>query len=366
MRKWHMLALLALCVFVLPVMAQDEVVEPTADDIEWTCPEGFEGQTLNVYNWTTYIGETTIEDFERLCGVTVNYDNFDTNEQMVARLRQGNPGYDIVFANEYIIPVMIREELVQQINPDNVPNLANVAERWRGLDFDPDNTYTVPYLWGTTGVAYNAEKVGELTSWEDVFNYDGPVAWIADTRTMFSVALKMLGYDPSSTDPNEIAEARDFLLERTDNVVTFAEDDGQILLERGEVDIAVEYSGDVFALILDCECDTFSYAIPQEGSIADIANMLVPTGAPNLPLAEAFMDYILDPAVNAMIVNFTAYATPNQAAIDSGFIPEDFITNPAITPDAEAMENLWFLEDIGDAEVYYNDAWDELRILSGR
>src|SRR5690606_32376433 len=190
MRKWLVVWLL-LCL-ALPVFAQDEFVEPTADDIQWTCPAGFEGQTLNVYNWTTYIGETTIQDFERLCGVTVNYDNFDTNEQMVARLRQGNPGYDIVFANEYIIPIMIREGLVQEIDLANIPNIENVAERWRGLDFDPENRYTVPYLWGTTGVAYNVEKVGEINSWEDVFNYDGPVAWIADIRTMFSVALKML------------------------------------------------------------------------------------------------------------------------------------------------------------------------------
>ncbi|MBZ0302882.1 MAG: spermidine/putrescine ABC transporter substrate-binding protein [Anaerolineae bacterium] len=366
MRKVHLLTLLVLCLFALPLAAQDEAAEPTADDITWTCPEGFQGETLNVYNWTTYIGETTISDFEALCGVTVNYDNFDTNEQMVARLRQGNPGYDIVFANEYIIPVMIRQGLVQEIDLANIPNIANIAERWRGLDFDPDNQYTVPYLWGTTGVAYNVDKVGEITSWDDVFNYDGPVAWIADIRTMFPIALRMLGYDPNTTNPDEINAARDYLLERSDNVVAFAEDDGQVMLERGEVDIAIEYSGDVFQLRIDCACDTFSYAIPEEGSIADIANMLVPADAPHPELAQAFMDYILDPAVNAMIVNYTAYATPDQAAIDSGFIPSEFLDNPTITPDAEAMQNLWFLKDIGDAEVYYSDAWDELRILSGR
>jgi spermidine/putrescine transport system substrate-binding protein len=366
MRNWLMLIAVIGFVLALPALAQDEAVEPTAEDIVWTCPEGFEGETLNVYNWTTYIGETTVQDFEQLCGVTVNYDFFDTNEEMVARLRQGNPGFDIIFANEYIIPIMIREGLVQEIDINNIPNIANVAEQWRGLNFDPDNSYSVPYLWGTTGVAFNTEKIPEITSWNDVFEYDGPVAWLADIRTMFPIALQMLGYDPNSVDPNEIAAARDYLLERADNVVSFAEDDGQVMLERGEVDIAIEYSGDVFQLRIDCECDTFSYAIPQEGSIADIANMLVPSGAPHPELAEAFMDYILDPAVNAMIVNFTAYATPNQAAIDSGFIPEEFLTNPAITPDEAAMENLWFLEDIGDAEVYYSDAWDELRILSGR
>lgn len=348
------------------LMAQDDFATPTADDIAWTCPEGFAGQTLNVFNWTTYIGETTIEDFERLCDVTVTYDNFDSNEAMVARLRQGNPGFDVVFANEYIIPVMIREELVLPINLDNIPNIVNIADRWRGLSFDPNNAYSVPYLWGTTGIAYNVEKVGEpITSWEQVFNYNGPVAWLNDSRSTLSVALNLLGFDPSSTNPDEIAQARDYLLQRSSNVVAIHNDDGQLMLERGEVDIVIEYGGDIYQLITSCECDTYTYVIPDEGSVADIASMLVPTGAQNPALAEVFMDYILDPAVGAMIVNFTTYATPNQAAIDSGFIDPAILSNPAITPNETALENMWFLEDVGDAEQAYNDAWDEILILAG-
>jgi spermidine/putrescine transport system substrate-binding protein len=366
MLKIRVILVLALLCSVGILVAQDDFVPPTADDIIWTCPEGFAGQTLNVFNWSTYIGETTVEDFERLCGVTVNYDTFEGNEAMVARLRQGNPGFDVTFANEYIIPTMIREELVLPINLDNIPNIANIAERWRGLSFDPENEYSVPYLWGTTGIAYNVEKVSEpITSWEQIYNYNGPVAWLNDGRSSLSVALKLLGFEPTSQNPDEIAQARDFLLQRSSNVVAIHDDDGQLMLERGEVDIVVEYSGDIYQLISTCECDTYTYVIPDEGGVADIASMLIPTGAQNPALAEVFMDYILDPAVGAMIVNFTTYATPNQAAIDSGFIDPAILTNPATAPSDEALANMWFLEDVADAEQAYNDAWDEILILAG-
>lgn len=368
MRRFFLIALLIFgSIFIASAQDSEDVTDfDVLETTTWTCPEGFEGQTLNVYNWSTYIGDTTISDFEALCGVTVTYDVYDSNESLISRLRQGNPGYDVAFPTEYAIVVMSREGLIQPIDLENIPNFENVADRWKGLSFDPENEYSVPYLWGSFGVGYNTERVdGPITSWEQVFEHDGPVAWIEDQRSMMAVALILLGYEASTTDPDEIAEARDFLLERSSNVVVFADDDGQTLLERGEVDIALEYNGDMYQLIVDCECDTYSYAIPEEGSIADIAGMVVPTDAPNPQLAQVFMDYILDPVVNAAIVNYTLYATPNQAAIDSGLIDADFLANPAITPDEAAMENLVFLEDVSEAEQFYNDAWDELRILAG-
>lgn len=344
--------------------AQTDDTEPV--ETTWTCPDGFAGQTLNVYNWATYIGEDTVANFEALCDVTVNYDVYESNEALIARLRQGNPGYDVAFPSDYAVALMVRDGLLEPINLDNIPNFENIAERWVGLSFDPENEYSVPYLWGTTGIAYDVNALEEpITSWMDVFEFDGRVAWIDDVRSTMSIALLMLGYDPNSTDADEIAEARDFLLENGSNVIAVADDDGDALLGRGEVDIAIEYSGDIYQLVVDCECEDYAYVIPQEGSIVDIALMVVPLDAPNPELAQVFMDYILDPVVNAQIVNDTLYATPNQAAIDSGLIPEEFLTNPAIFPSPELLENLYFLEDVTEAEQFYNDAWDELLIFIG-
>ncbi|GAB4524713.1 MAG: spermidine/putrescine ABC transporter substrate-binding protein [Anaerolineae bacterium] len=347
---------------VFPVLGQDE----EAPEITWECPEGFEGQTLNVYNWSTYIGETTITDFEELCGVEVIYDVYESNEAMIARLRQGNPGYDVAFPSDYAIAIMARDGLIQPVDQELIPNLEFISERWRGLPFDPENEYTVPYLIGTLGVAYNIEAVGEdITSWEQVFNYDGPVAWIDDPRSMIGIALQMLGYNPNTTDEDEIAEARDYLIERGGNVASIADDDGQTLLARGEVDIAVEFNGDVYQVFVDCECDDYAYVLPEEGAVADIAGLVLLTDAPNPELAHAFMDYILDPVVNALIVNDVLYGTPNLAAIETGIIPDELLNNQAVFPPDAVLETMFFVQDVEDVEQAYSDAWDEITILIG-
>ena len=370
MRKL-LLLLVMLSLVVSAAIAQDDDEESeemtmTAPEITWECPEGFAGQELSVYNWATYIGETTITTFEELCDVTVTYDVYDSNEALIARLRNGNPGYDVAFPGDYAVAIMVREGLIEMINYDNVPNYANIADRWLGLYYDPDEEYTVPYLWGTFGVAYNTESITEpITSWADVWNYDGAVAWQDDNRSMLSIALNLLGYEPNSEDAGEIAEAGEYLLENGNNVVYIADDDGEAQLQLGEVEIALEYNGDVFQIMDECDCDTYSYVIPEEGSVVDIALMVKLADGPNPELAEVFMDYVLDPAVNAMIVNDVLYATTNQAAIDSGYIAENVIDNAAIFPSEESLENLYFLQDIGEAEQSYNDAWDELLIFIG-
>lgn len=361
MRKLSLILFLLVfaAVISVPVTAQE-----TAIETDWICPDGYAGQSLNVFNWATYIGEDTISDFEILCDVTVNYDIFDTNESLIARLRQGNPGYDVAFPNDYAVVIMQREELIQPIDLANIPNFENIAENFKGLSYDPENEYSVPYLWGTTGVGYNAEKV-EITSYMDVFEYDGPIAWIDDVRAMMAIALGVLGYNPSLQDPIELEEAKNFLLEHSNNVVAIADDDGQALLERGEIDIVVEYNGDLYQLQVDCECDTFQYAVPEELSLVDITNLVLLTDSPNPELAQVFMDYILDPAVNGAITSDTGYATANIAAIEGEFVDEDLLNSSSIYPDLETMSNIAFYEEVGEAEQLYNDIWDEILILIG-
>jgi len=351
-----------------PMMATAESTAAAPNMVStWKCPTGFSGQTLSVYNWADYIGETTVRDFEKLCGVKVNYEFFENNEQVISRLRQGNPGYDVIFANTYAIQIMIRDGLLEKIDLSKIPNFKNISPRWLNMSQDPKNEYSVPYLWGSIGVAYDKTKVKTpITSWNDVFNYDGPVAWQEDQRAMMGVALKMLDYSNSSTDPKEINEAKDFLIKNSKNVKVIAADDGQALLERGEVDIAIEYSGDIYQLGVTCKCDKYVYTIPKEGSVADMAAALIPKDALNAALGHAFIDYLNDPVVAAQIVNFVAYGTTNQAAIDSGIIPKDMLNNSAVFLDAATLKTMYFTEDVAAAEQSYNDAWDELKINIGK
>jgi len=331
----------------------------------WVCPEGYEGQSLNVYNWSTYIAEDTIPNFEAACGVTVTYDTFENNEAVLTRLQQGNPGYDIIVPTDYMIATMIREELLIPLDKSKIPNIANLNPVLLNQPYDPDNVYSVPYQWGTIGIGYNTTAFPDgVDSWTDLWAHEGTVAWLDDRRGLIGVALQILGYDPNSTDEAQIQEAKNYLQENGGNVVTIAGDDGQELLARGDVDATIEYNGDILALMAECACDTYNYVVPSEAAVLWVDNLAVPVGAANPDLAMVFIDYLLHPQVAADISNFTAYASPNQAALDLGLIVE--ANNPAIYPSAETQQNLFSIQEIpAEAEAFYNDAWDEILVFLG-
>jgi spermidine/putrescine transport system substrate-binding protein len=371
MRKILLVVLLALVAF--PVMAQDVTPEPgfqpTAFD--WTCPEGFAGQTLSIYNWSTYVAPDTISNFEAACGVTVIYDVFDSGDTLLSRLRQGNPGYDIAVPPDQSIQIMIVEGLIEPLDLSQIPNFANLKSSLADPAYDPGNVYSIPYQWGTIGIGYDRNKVGgDITSWNQVWDYDGPVAWLEDKRPVIGVALLMLGYDPNTTDEAQINEARDYLIEKGGNVVSIAGDDGQEQLARGEVDIVIEFMGDIYQIQSACAADPactqdIQYALPDEGANIWVDNMVIPTDAPNPLLAHAFMDYILDANVGASISNFTFYATPNQASVDAGLILPELLESPTIYPTDEIVERLFYIAPNLDIEEIYSFVWDEIKIAVG-
>lgn len=337
-----------------------------SEESAWTCPTGFAGQTLNVYNWATYIAEDTIANFEAACDVRVVYDTYASDDDMIVRLRQGNPGFDIVVPSDVVAVLMIEEGLLTPIDHASIPNWANLDPTFLDLPFDPGNRYTVPYQWGTVGIGYNTEKVGEVTSWADMFAYDGPVAWLEDTTAVLGVALLMNGFDPNSEDPAQIQQAADYLVDHGGNVVYIAKDDGQELLVRGEVDMVIEYSGDIFQIMDECDCDTYAYVIPEEGTNFWLDSLVIPVGAQNKALAEVFIDYVLDPHVSASIANYTAYGTPNAAALEQGLIDPDLAEDPGIYPSAQTEERLFFATQSAEREQLLFEAWDEIKIFIGR
>jgi spermidine/putrescine transport system substrate-binding protein len=334
----------------------------------WTCPDGYEGQSLSVYNWATYIGDLTVQTFEELCGVTVAYDVYDSDEAVIARMQQGNPGYDIAFMTDYAVSIMIRQGLAEPVNLENIPNFANINDQYKGQAFDPNNEYTVPYLLGTTGIGYRVEAFpeGEPT-WKYLFEeFEGRVAWLDSPRAMLGIALLNLGHDPNTTDQALIDEARDYLVEHSQNVITIASDDGDAILVQGEVDAAIEYGGDMFQQIADCACDDFGFSNPSDGTILDITSAILLKDGPNKPLAEVFIDYLSDPVVAAHNTNVVKYPSPNRVAIEESLIDEELLTSPALNLSEEAQANAWFIEDIGDDDILYTNAWDEVKVQIGQ
>jgi len=341
--------------------------ETTAIDTDWTCPAGFEGQQLNVFNWATYIGDSTVSDFELLCGVTVEYNVYDSDDMVITLMRQGNPGYDVAFPTDYIVDILRSEGLLAEIDLANIPNIANIGEQYLNQPFDPENKHSVPYVWGTTGIGYDIDAVGyEITDWVQLFECECRVAWLDSPRAMFSIALTILGYDPNSESPSEIAAARDYLIENSSNVVAIAADDGDSLLAQGEIDIAIEYGGDVGQQIVDCACENLKYVVPNLGGIIDYTSIILLGDGPNPALAQVWMDYILEPEIQASVTNTILYPTPNVVAIEEGLIDAEFQNSSAVTLSDEVASNTFFITKVSsEAEQYYTDAWDEVKILTG-
>lgn len=363
MRRYVVLLLLASLSLPLMVRAQARTRAQLEADLGWTCPPGMAGKTLSVWNWPVYIAEETIPSFEILCDVQVNYDVYTTNEEVVARLELGNPGFDVVIPTHFFVPIMAELGLIMPLNLELIPNFANLSAAFQERPYDPGNIYSVPYQWGTLGIGYNRQYVSEApTSWDDFFNYAGPVTWFEDNRTLLGIALKMLGHDPNSADPEEIAAARDYLIAHNDNVVALAIGNSQQLLANGEAHMVVDNNAIVYLLQVDCACEDYAYVIPEEGSYIWVDNMAIPVDAPEPELAHAFMDYLLAPQVAAYQSNFLALATPNQAAIDQGLIDPAMLENPAIYPDEAMMQRLFYVQIDEASQPYYIDAWDEVKV----
>ena len=308
------------------------------DESTWTCPEGFDGQTLRVFNWSTYVAEDTISNFEDLCGVTVEYFEYGSNEEMVAVVRAESAQYDIVVPSGGTVTEMAEEELLQPLDHSKIPNLANVSDTFLDPPYDPGNAYSMPYQWGTIGIGFDTTIVDpeEMTSWADFLGYEGRVTWLDDQDATLGVALLLQGHDPNSDVEEEITGAAQFLLDSNKaDVIDIAPDTGQDYLLRGEVDAVVEYSGDIFQIAETCECDDFVYVIPSEGANVWTDNMAIPFNAPNPDLAHAFIDYILDAHVGADLSNYTAYGTPNAASLE--FINPDLLADAGIYPSEETM-----------------------------
>lgn len=322
---------------------------------------------LSVYNWSTYIAPEVITEFEQKFNAKIQYDTYENSEELYAKVKPGNPGYDVAFPADYMVEIMASEGLLEELNQEKIPNLKNLNPKFMNLPFDPGNKYSLPYQWGTMGIGYNTQATGgKIDSWSALFapEYKGRVALLDDMRSSFAIALISEGYDPNTTNPEEIAKARDFLIANKGAIAVFAPDTEQQLLDRGEVDLACGWSGDIFQVME--ENSNIAYAIPQEGTIIFTDNMVMLKNASNRELAEKFINFILEPEVGAKISNFIKFATPNQASIDGGFIDSEDLNNPGIYPPPELFAKLGSFQELGKATVLYDEAWTEVKVATGK
>ena len=329
-------------------------------------PEAEEAKVLNFYNWDTYIDPAILEDFEAQYGVTINYQVYDGEEEMLAELRAGDAEYDLVVPTDYTVPIMRREELLAPLNRANIPNFENIDPQFLDPVYDPGNRYCVPYQWGTTGIGYNIEATGrEIKSLADFFDpeFAGRVVMYDEPRTGLGLTLLYLGHSPNTLNRAEITEAAEFLKSQASHIGAYVADSAQDLLVSGEADMVVEWSGDIVQLNL--EDPKFRYVIPEEGSNIWTDAICIPATAPHKELAEQFINYLLEPEVGAALSNYIEYASPNAASVP--LLDEEARTNPAIYPPAEAYDHLFYMVEIDpESEEFYIEAWEEILAEHGQ
>lgn len=318
---------------------------------------------LNIYSFDTYVGDNTIDNFTAATGITVRYDTYANNEELYAKIKTRNPGYDLIVPSDYMVQTMVMAKKLMPIDKSKVPNLANVDPKFLDAKYDPGSKYSVPYMWGTVGLGYRTTSFkGVPDSWSYIFGADadshrGSIVALDDLRAMIGSALKYLGYSLNSTDPVQIAEARDLIIRAKKNIKTFAPDSGQDMLLAGDADLVVEWNGDIVQVMK--QDPSLSYSLPKEGSQRWTDCLCIPVGAPNPNSALAWINFVNDPKVNAAIANTIRYATPNLAA--RKLINPGDLKNPAIYPPEAILAKCETLVDLGKATTLYDQAWTKIR-----
>lgn len=313
---------------------------------------------LHLAIWANYIDPEVYKLFEKEFGIKVIEENIDSNETLIGKLQAGVTGYDLITPSDYAVQILIRQGLLAELDLQKIPNIKNIAQRFRGLYYDPQNRYAIPYMWGTTGIGYNAERVTP-TSWADLFaldhleKYRNRVSMLDDPREALGAALKSLGYSVNSTDPQQIEEAKNLLLAQKPYLARYDSETYDDFLLTGDLFLAHGWSGE-FAKART-QNPNIRYTVPSEGGVIWADNLAIPKTAKNKELAQIFMDFLLRPQINAKIVNFVRYPSTNEAA-QAHILPE-ILNDPGIYPPDEIWGRLEWLQDLGEATELYERAW---------
>lgn len=335
--------------------------------------ESKEDNKLNVYNWGEYIDEEVISMFEEETGIQVVYDVFETNEEMYPVIQAGALKYDVVCPSDYMIQRMAQNNLLAELNFENIPNAKEIGQEFMDISkgFDPENKYSVPYCWGTMGILYNTKRLEELgvpapTKWADLWDerLSGEILMQNSVRDAFTVALKMEGYSLNSTSSDELAQARDLLIEQKPLVQAYVIDQVRDKMIGGEAAVGVIYSGEmlyiqeeVAAQGLDFQLE---YVIPQEGTNYWIDSWVIPANAEHKENAEKWIDFLCRPDIAKMNFEYITYATPNKGAYE--LLDDEVKNNKALFPDINHLPDCEIIQYLGDdVDKIYNDMWKEIK-----
>ncbi|WP_295756481.1 extracellular solute-binding protein [uncultured Oscillibacter sp.] len=329
---------------------------------------------VNVCSWGEYIDEDLITQFEEETGIAVNYQTAESNEALYSLLKSGAGDYDVIVPSDYMISQLIEEDMLAELDYSRIPNYGLISDRFKGLTYDPQERYTVPYAWGTVGIIYNTSMVEEpITSWSALFDdrYAGNVLMFRNSRDAMATALSYLGYSLNTTDESELREAFQLLKDAKNRGVyqSFVMDEIFQKLEGGNAAIGVYYAGDCLTMLENNE--DLAFVVPEEGSNWFMDAMCVLKNAPNYEEAMAWINFIASTEANLANMDYLWYASPNQEALEQ--YPAYYEELYGEELGQEAYDIIAAPQEVLDrCEAYlvlpletrklYNDLWTELGI----
>ena len=328
----------------------------------FACAAHAQKNQLNLFIWSEYIDPQIVKDFEKQFDCKVTIDLYEDAESMLAKIQGGGDSlYDVVVPPDHIVPAMAKLNLLAPLRHEKIPNLKNLDEKFASPPFDRGNRFTAAYQWGTVGILFRDDGPKVVKSWSMILDPKqqvGSFVLIDSVRDLFGCALKFKGHSLNSTDPKELLEAREVILDAKKRCAGF---DGSVAAKNKvlgkNVRFAIVYSGEAARGM--SEDKALKYFIPTEGSQIWLDNLAVLGKAPHREMAEKFINFILDAKVGAQLSNFTQFATPNKAA--KKFINEADLKNPAIYPPPEVMAKLEFVQDLGAKTRLYDELWTQIK-----
>ena len=388
---WKMLAALVLLSLVLtacgggaPTQKPASNEQPTAQaggaasgaqvtaSSGFVCPEpnprmDVQSKQLNLFVWTEYIPVDMSECFEKVYGIKVNRDEYSSNEEMYAKISAGGTNYDLVQPTDYIVSLMIRQKLLQKLDPAKLPNMKNYDPNYMNLEFDPGNAYTLPYQAGVDAIVYNSDKVANPpASWADLWKpeYAGKMVFLDDSRVTIGLTLLTLGFDPNTTDPAQLDQAKDKLSKLIPGIKLFDSDSPKTALIAGDVDLGMTWTGEAF--LAQQENPAIKFIYPTEGSMLWQDNWAIPTGASHMDAAYAWLNYTLQGDVFWLMLRDFPYINPDKAALDYAKTSQAELYNKYMGSNitnvpTDVIAKGHRVKDVGDALPLYDKIWTEVK-----
>ena len=316
-------------------------------------------RTINVYNWGEYIDESILEEFEEETGIHVNYKTFASNEMLYSAIKGGGNNYDVIFPSDYMVARMQEEGMLRELDYSKIPNAANIDPRYLNPAYDPEQKYSIPYMWGTTGIIYNTTMVDEApTCWMDLFTTElkGQVLIFDNPRDCIGLALKALGYSFNTTNTDEIAEAADLLIRQKEEGIVQAYVMDQIFdkMINNEAAIGTYYAGDYLTMVE--ENPDLAFVQPEEGSNLFVDAMCIPTCSKNYEDALAFINFMCRDDIVLRNCEETGYSSPSVTAME--LMDEEMASDPIAYPGEDILNKAETFGDLpADTLTLYEQEW---------